>query len=51
MWPIHDTIDLDLMHMAEYMLIAKQDASGKRRNPLDHSDISDAAVREFLKVG
>ena len=48
MWPdaSYDTIDLNPMHLAVHMLIAKQDVS-KSQNPLTCPDISD---REFLKV-
>ena len=46
---VYDTIDLDLMHLAEHMLIAKEDIS-TGRNPLARPVISDAEVREFLKA-
>jgi hypothetical protein len=48
-WHVYDAIDMDLTHIAEYMITAKGDASW-RRNPLARPDISDAEVREFLKV-
>jgi hypothetical protein len=46
---VYDTINLDLMHLAEHVLIAKEDI-GTRRNPLARPVISDAEVREFLEA-
>jgi hypothetical protein len=48
-WRVYDAIDLDLTYIAEHMITAKRDAS-RSRNPLARPDISDAGVREFLKV-
>ena len=48
-WRLYDTIDLDLMHLAERILRLKKEAS-RRRNPLTRPVISNAEVREFLEA-
>jgi len=46
---IYDTINEELTFIVMFMMSAKQ-VAGQSRNPLARPDITDAAVREFLKV-
>jgi hypothetical protein len=49
-WRLYDTIDLDLMPLAERMLRAKRDVGTRRNLLLPRPVISDAEVREYLKA-